>query len=503
MTVDNLPGEIVLPTRDDIIARWKRSLKIRVPDADVSDNTQPDVQARIRADALLPIYSSTKTIGANAVLEEAVGQAVDQWGEREGVGTRREAVGASGFVIIAASLGGGTIPVGDVLTDDDTGLKYKCIREQLYTNGSLCPVEGIDTGPGSNVDAGHSLKWSSPRPGIGQIAVVSEATDGSGLTGGREVESDDEYKSRILAAKAERAASGNDADYQQTAGETPGVSVQQVFTIPCVVGPGTTCVLTTVRPLTPGGSRIPNATQRSLIEAHVVGEMPGDDGAFHGEIAEESADVVFTVAWDPDAQGWSDVVPWPPYYPPASGPLRAIVVNTAASPSSFVLKTADSVYTSVAQPQPGQTIAFYDSPKAKFRRKRILSVVGTGPWTITADTSNDASDTGYTPVVGQRATPWSESLDALLPKLLTYFDGLGPGEQFATFYDVGRRQRRQPAAPKQWPHTLTAKALEGALDIPEILDRTLVEGDGATPTIGTPGVLSYMLKLRYVGAFAE
>jgi hypothetical protein len=69
---------------------------------------------------------------------------------------------------------------------------------------------------------------------------------------------------------------------------------------------------------------------------------------------------------------------------------------------------------------------------------------------------------------------------------------------------MGRRQRRQPPAPKKWPYTLTSKALEGALDtVAEVLDRELVEGDGITPAIGTPGILSYMLKLRYVSAFPE
>jgi hypothetical protein len=209
------------------------------------------------------------------------------------------------------------------------------------------------------------------------------------------------------------------------------------------------------------------------------------------------------VTWDADAAGWADVVPWPPYYTPGIGSLRAIIVNSAASPTSFVLKTENSVYTGVAQPTVGQTIAFYDSANGQYVRKRIGAIAGTGPWTITVDTSNGASDTSYKPIGGQRAMPWSESLPDTLPPLFEYFDGLGPGEQQSFFYDEGRRQKRQPPAPKEWPHTLTRKGLEAVIAIDAIEDGSVVEGDGVAPTVGTPGIVSKMLKLRYVSVFPE
>lgn len=503
--VTELPGEIVLPTRQTLVDRWKRNHRIRVPEADIGPGTQPDVDARINTDIVLPVYAAAKIAGQNSVLEESRDQALDQWGEREGVGERREAVGASGFVKVVASTGGGTIVAGDELIHEDSRLRFAAITTQLYFDGEAAPVIGVDTGPDTNLPAGTPLKWSSPRPGIGQIATVLAQTDGSGLSGGRDRETNDEYLGRIKQEKQTRAASGNDAEYQIEAERTPTVAVQKAFTYPAIKGPGTTCLVFTLRPLTAGGSRIPNAAQIALVESHVIGKFPGDDGAFFGTLVEQNADVVYSVEWDEAAAGWEDAVQWPPYYM-AGGTPGAIVVQSATSPTSFILKAANDVYTNVLQPQVGQTIGFYETAattELKFRRKRILSFTGTGPWTITVDTTNSVSDTSYTPVTGQRAMPWSDALDKLLPGLLAYFDSLGPGEQVATFYDEGRRQKRIPRPPKTWPMTLAERALIAAVSIDDVADVGLLEGDGVTPSVGTPGVLSNILKLRFVSVFPE
>src|SRR5690606_18200012 len=58
MTIEQLPGEIVVPTRDTLIEQWKRSHRLRVPDADTGVGTQPDVDARVAADALMPVYAA-------------------------------------------------------------------------------------------------------------------------------------------------------------------------------------------------------------------------------------------------------------------------------------------------------------------------------------------------------------------------------------------------------------------------------------------------------------
>jgi uncharacterized phage protein gp47/JayE len=504
MTVEELPGEIVTTTRDREIERWKRAHKLRVPDADVGEGTQPDIDARIAADMLMPLYAAAKVNGENAVLERARGKALEQWADREGVEPRREASGAVGFVEIEASAGGGTVPAGDELRHESSGLRFEVITTDHYNDEDQCGIRGKDTGPATNMPAGTQLKWTSPRPGIGATVTVLAQSDGSGLSGGRDRENEDELSARVQQEKRTRAASGNDAEYQQETEKTPGVSVQKSFTYPALMGGSTTCVVFTLQPEHAGGSRIPNSLQVALVESHVVGKFPGDDGAFFALLQNEDVDVAWTVEWNADAIGWADINPWPAYYAvsPSSGP-GAVQVASATSSTVFQLATANGIYTGLLQPEAGQTLAFYDPAKFTWRRKRILSFTGTGPWDITCDTTNNVSDQSYTPSVGQRACPWSDSLTTLLQGIWDYFDTLGPGEQQASFYDEGRRQRRQPLPPKHWPHTLTSRGLTDAITADSVDDVRVLEGDGAAPSVGTPGVLSNILKLRFVYIFEE
>lgn len=501
MTVTTLPMPIPTTTRDGEIARWKRSFSVRVPAADVGTGTQPDTDARTCADIVMPLYAAATINNNNTVLELARGAAQDQWAEREGVEPRREAVGASGSVVFAGSPGGATLVENDEIKDDSgSGLRYRVITTSLYLPGDAVPVVGKDTGPETNLPAGTQLKWTSPRPGSSDFALVSEQSDGSGLTGGRDEENDDEFLIRIQQEKQNRAASGNDAEYQLEAEKTPDVAMQKSFTYPAVNAAGTTCVVFTMRPQHSGGSRVPNATQVALVESHVYGEFPGDDGALFGFLIDQNTDVAYELDWSSSAPGWTDLAPWPARYyaaAPVSGP-GTIRVSAAASATVFTVATANGVYTGVQQPASGQTVALYDRANFVWRRKRILSFTGTGPWVVTCDTTNNASDLSYTPEIGQPLSPWSDSLPSLLKGVWAYFDTLGPGEQVSTFYDEGTRQRRQPAALDAWNHTTTNRGLVDALDIAEVADVGVLAGDEITPAVGTPGVASYILLLRWI-----
>ncbi len=180
-----------------------------------------------------------------------------------------------------------------------------------------------------------------------------------------------------------------------------------------------------------------------------------------------------------------------------------VIVDGAVTPTptTFRLTTA----TSTTTPLVGQTIGFYDASVQLFQRKRIgtVAVVVAGKsWDITADTSNAASDTSYTPFVGQVASPYSGSLDALAPAIISYFDGLGPGEQVASFPDPCRRQRRQPSSPTTWPSTINSKLIAPILAVAAIENATvLLPANPFSTTVGTPGIQSFLITLGDLCAF--
>jgi uncharacterized phage protein gp47/JayE len=502
MPLDTLPDDgIIVKTRDAMRALFLRCVKIRNPDASIAQDTQPWIDGSVLADVLAPMSLNARTIGRSIPLSEVSGDRLDQRLTETGLSERFPETGSQGSVTINASSTGAVIPAGLEGTDADSGLRFKCIKTGRYMDGDTVPMAAIDTGTQTNIAAGTIVIWSRGIPGLFASCTVTEQTDGSGFSGGRGAESDDEVRNRISSALANPASAGNDAAYQKLIEYSlgHGVSVQKAFTWPAINGAGTIGCGFTMKPATVGGSRRANPTQMAIVQAYVVGQLPADDQYLPVVFEAQPVDMVFDVSWAQGASGWTDVSPWPARYDIGDG---AIVVASATSAVSFVLKTDSGIYAGVTAPVNGQNIAFYDSTApGAFRQKRLLNVTGSGPWTCTADTSNGASDTTYTPVVNQRACPWSDSLDSIVPSVANYFGTLGPGEQKYAFVDPGLRMRRNPAAPKQWPNTISSRIETDILALPAVNDVRARDGLGTATNVGVPGALSYLLELNTISVF--
>jgi hypothetical protein len=503
MPLDELTGEVVTLRRNEERDKWLRSYHLRNPDADIDPGSEPYILAVTYADQKMVVYNDATNIGAACTSRNKTGSAVDEALEELGM-ERLPATGASGYVEIGTSAGGTYIFRGDELIDPNTSTRYMCNESRTYDDGEDVPIVGVDTGPGTDRDPGTVLQWAAPRPGCGTYATVIQQNDaGDGLTGGRYEETDKEALARIKDWKSNQPASGNDAAYRKAMKEVPGLRVEQGFTYPACLGPGTMAVAFTLPPVL-GGSRCPNAVQLSQMYEYLVGQFPADDSLFVMAMIEQTRDVCLDVDWTTGVAQWSNTAPWPAYYElsPGSG-SGGLVVDSSPTPSAttFGIKTYNADYTTCGAPTVGTVVAVYDTAKGVFRRKEISQITGTGPWTVICETANAASDLTYTPVAGQRICPWSDSLNALAAKVREYFDGLGPGEQQTTFTDEGLRQKRQPEAPANWHHAVTsARMLRVLLDLDALNDCDVIEGEGATTT-GTPGTLVYLLTLRYLAAF--
>lgn len=508
MPLDSLPGTLIVKTRDEIRNDYLRDYQLFNPGADVSEGTQPWIDASALADQLTPIYYNSQVAANRVLVKKTQGTLLDEIGEAEGV-IRQQATGGSGFVRVTTSTGGAQVFAGDEIREPKSGLRYQVTQTGTYSTGDLVPIAGLDTGPSTNLAVGTPMKFTTPRYGCSPDALVAATSGGAGLTGGGNVEDDAAYQDRIVALRQNRPASGNDADYQATIETTPGVAVQKAFTYPAALGPGTMAFAFTVPPAAPGGSRIPSAAQLAAALTYVSGKMPADDMIFAMSIAPQAVPLVFSVRWTQAAQGWVDQTPWPPYYPASAslGAPSAIVVDAYSTITAtlFTLVTSNGSYSGVPQPAPGNTIAFFNPATGKFVRKRILTAVGGGPWVITVDTSNAASDTVYAPAAGTRAGPWAASLDAVGGVVLPYMDGIGPGEVFAEFefFDPGVRRRRSPLNPKTWPNSITNRILQPVLALAEVQDAQNLEGVGTTPAIGYPGVMVCLLGLSDLGIFPQ
>lgn len=499
MALDTLPGEIITQTRDESRDQFTADYKLFAPDAEVGPGTQPYIDGSLAADSTLVLFADAVTIGNGTNIDTSSGEWLKQIGESEGV-YKLPAAGGSGYVVISTSVGGSTIYQGDELTFVPSNLRFLVQATALYANGALVPVVGLDTGIDTNLDAGTTLKFSASRPGCNEFCTVYEDSNGNGLTGGRPDESDDEYRTRIKLKRANPPASGNDAEYQGVVEDIPNIGIQKAFTYPAIFGPGTMAFTFTLRPGSVGENRIPNGTQLNTALATLLGKEPADDGIFALQTLASLLVVAYRVTWATGAASWANNPRWPAYVSPK------VTVKAAPAPTATTLRATTSAGP-IDDPIAGQTVAVFDRVNKTFRAKRIESVSVVTPgqeWDLVFSAVNLASDITYTPLAGQAISPWSDSLNLLVEPTLSFVDGLGPGEMYASFVDPGLRQKRNPPNPDSYPSTVTNKLVAPILSLPSIANAVVLEPTipFATP-IGTPGTLVYLLELTDLAVYGE
>lgn len=497
MATDDLSGEIAVFTRAESEALFAQLYQIAEPEADVGPGTMPARDARVAADMMVVVFADAQTIGDTSSLRSRNDAQLDAIGEVEGV-ERPPATGASGYLVVDAAEGGTTIFADDEVKHLATGNVYRVTKTALYSPGSLVPVIGKTTGPETDLAAGAELQWLNPRAGCAPTATVWE----EGLTGGREQASREEYIELIIDRRRNPPAAGNDGAYQAFVQNVRqhGIAVQKCFTYPAIKGTGTTGLAFVLRPARPGGSRLPNGAQIAIMEAALEGEFPGDDGIFLAQVAEQATTIALGVTWRKSAVTWADQNPWPAWIP-----LSPMAVSGAAAISASAFRVSSSESTDA--PIAGQTIAVYNAAQARFARKQIATVteiVAGKTWDLTFDLTGNASDTAFAPAAGALVSPWSDSLDVVAPAVVAYCDALGPGEMVATFYDEGRRQRRQPENPEAWPSEISTRVEQvvGALD--PVRTVTLLSPTSPAPTtVGVPGALVHLRRVTDLAVFEE
>jgi uncharacterized phage protein gp47/JayE len=490
-----LPADFYVPTRQDLIDQHVRDVKIRQPGAPTWPGSLADLDARNIADHLLPVYANSVRTFHNTNLADADFTALQAKAVAKGLPALLPASGGTGHVAAVATSGGVFIAGGAIIKDDKTNLRFQCTNGKTYVDQEAVPIAGIDTGPTTNLASGLALRWESPPPGLGELAIILANPNGDGLIGGSDAENPEQLRQRIADADADQAEAANAASIRKLAKDAAtvfGIPMEEVFVYSAISGPNTYGVAFTVRPARSGGSRTPSDVQNAQVLAYITGILPHGDGIFTVVVLPSPVELLLQAKWASGATGWTDLTQYPQYN--AGSPAA---VTAATSATAFQVSSVDV-------PQVGQTIAFYSAAASVpvFVRKKILTVSGAGPYDLTIDVSLNVSDLAYVPTVGEKFCPWSDSL-ALLLVVLGHFDTIGPGEQFSAvnLFDPGERLRRNPPPPA-WPNQLTHRVTNlldpiAALADVSVLSPTLPL---VTPT-GTPAVSANLLTCGRVLAF--
>jgi len=496
MPVDKFAGKFVAKSRDTIRNEWLVDYKFRLPEADVSQGTQPWIDASAAADMAMPVYYDVKLIGSVVDIDNSVGEQLDAIGEADGLPRLPEST-AQGYVSATASVGGGTVLQGAEIQYLATRAKYQALVTKSLTSTDLVfAIASISTGAGVNLPIGAVLQFTNPPVGLGSTVTVV----GDGIQGGGPKEDDGTYLARIKSARANPAAAANWAHYAKAVESVITVNVEKAFVYPAVAGPGTVGVAFTVKPSTLGGARDPNGAQISVIEAKVMDDdgMPIDDGALFGSIAYHDVSVTLRIQWAGSAPGWVDSAPWPP-----SAAAVVTVSNAVAITATTFRVTRVGA---VIAPTVGKTIALWNKTTMSMVAKRIVGVVAFGvfSWDLTLDASSPTSDAVYVPANGQRVSPWADSANEISPLVLAYMAKQGPGEQRISLNDPNGREQRHPISPMSWPSVITNRMLDEIFALETIVSdvEVLLPILPFPTTIGATGTLSYLHRLSDLSMFS-
>jgi uncharacterized phage protein gp47/JayE len=478
---------IVVKTREEWRDYWLKCFSNRNSDADVGSGSYPWLRASAQAEVLTILSGDALAIGDTIPLDMMTGRQLDdKYGSKL---PRNLETNSSGYITIQVGSAGSAIQIGDILVHAATKNTYKVTSPSAtYLTGAQLAVSSVDPGVGQNLAAGEVLQWQSPRPGCYATATVFLAPDGSGIIGGRSTESDDEYRERIRDFNANPIGHGNEGDLIALveASREHGVPVEKCFVYPAVMGPGTVSYTFTVKRDHYWESRRPTSGQISTVFAYVSGKLPGDFSITPADIYATDTRIYLSVALDQRYVTWADFVPWPEYSPPGGS---MIYVQSAVSATEFTLVTSNGSYSGVTGPSTGNTIALYDSAFGVFRRKKILTVTGAGPWAVVCDVTLEQSDTTYTPWFGQAVSPWFDAINDCAAVVGAHMAQLGPGETvpISSLPEDGTRLARQPRPyPGQFDSDLTGKiAFDVVSGVPAVASCILnpTSNTVTTPTI--------------------
>jgi len=173
---------------------------------------------------------------------------------------RKAAVKATGAAQ-ATGTNGVVIPAGTELQSADGNVYVT--DEAVTIAGGVADLEltAYTAGADSNDDGGITLTFVSPIVSVDSTVIVSA----EGLTGGSDIEGDDDYRLRILARKRLPPHGGAGFDYEAWAKEVSGVT--RAWAFPQYMGAGTIGIAFT---RDDDASIIPSLSERETVYDYII-----------------------------------------------------------------------------------------------------------------------------------------------------------------------------------------------------------------------------------------
>lgn len=345
--------------------------------------------------------------------------------------------GARGATI---STGGSAVPTGVAATFVPAGTQASDVTGQVFVqttadltlagtpNTVSVSLVSVSTGIAANLPTGSLLTWVSPPAGLDPTFTLTTA-----LIDAEDTETDTELVARLLERIQNPPRGGVAADYRFWTENSVNVTtlaslgIRRAYVYPQRQGLGSVDVVPLVAGTT-GPTRIPGATTRALVQAHVNTKRPITATVYIIEASAAAANALrIRIRLLPStAKGGVYLFDWSD-----GGTPTTITAHTANTITVGAVPAAlSAAFASGSQPRVQVIISTSGASAAPFVA-RVSNIVGL---VITLDTSFDVQPTDAVDYF------WAGggAVDAVADRILDYSLTLGPSRQsgFADEYDV-------------------------------------------------------------------
>lgn len=240
------------PTRAELVTKLQAAIQSRLT-ADQLRRSDAKVYGRAFAGTADALYSLIAYKHRQQFVYSCDSEYLDRHGSLYGI-YRYAATKATTQITFDVSAGG-SVPTGSIVQTED-GVRYVTTEDDV---SGVAAAEAEQAGSAGNAASGTVVTLVSPIAGVATEAALSAPAEG-----GTDVESDANYRSRVLLKMRETPMGGAEADYKIWAEEVPGVT--RVWVTGREEGDGTVTVRFVCDDANP---IIPDATMIAKVQAHI------------------------------------------------------------------------------------------------------------------------------------------------------------------------------------------------------------------------------------------
>jgi len=253
------------PTLPTLIDRAQGDIEANLPGTDARlRRSNLNVMARLIAGTSHGLHGHLAWMAEQILPDTAETDYLDRWATLWLDQPRKAAVAAAGSVTFTGT-SGVIVPAGTSLLRAD-GAEYTTDAEATISAGTVTTaITAVKPGAAGNADAGVTVTITTPIAGITSAATVAAG----GLTGGTDIEDDDDLRARVIARMKAPPHGGAVFDYETWALEVAGVT--RAWVSPLELGLGTV----TVRFVRDDDvSLIPDAGEVTTVQNYIDARRP-------------------------------------------------------------------------------------------------------------------------------------------------------------------------------------------------------------------------------------